>query len=413
MKKQLLCVLLIAALVLSLAACGKAPEAKTLENGDMHLTIPAEYADLVIADTGEEGELFTVSEKASVEAAKKQGYEEHNGLGWLFAISCVTEEQAQQLRCGDMSGSEIFAKDSDGNYYLYNHPTDVRINREGEITEADMRQWSGLNEWAGSVMCGAFIEENPKLEAFTCGNTDLDIVFARIAFQSDVNYTISTLDYGPLDPKSVDAKPFLDKLMNGVLYDYADTQAPDGEYVVLSFPDEGVRYNFFRGDENMIRRVYDDGTETLYRATFTDGKTTSTAVMQEWYDAIAAQRDIDLLGYTPDSLLGRWAEKIAGRGLITVEKGENEGDYQIEIVWSRSAAEQAVWEMTARPVASNTLRYADGKHVVRTYSADGSFTEVTQYVNGTGVFTLNSANEIMWQDDIDHAGDDTVFISVD
>ena len=92
MKKRILALLLASLLVLALAACGApaqetAPaegnqEAASAENaaqetasGDaiktvvegMTFTIPAEFQDLVDVRTQEDGYLFTVAEKASVE----------------------------------------------------------------------------------------------------------------------------------------------------------------------------------------------------------------------------------------------------------------------------------------------------------------------------------------------------------
>ena len=57
-------------------------------------------------------------------------------------------------------------------------------------------------------------------------------------------------------------------------------------------PDEGVRYDFFIGEaeKNLVRRVYDDTSidPLLYKATFADGTTKITEVMQDWYNALAA-----------------------------------------------------------------------------------------------------------------------------
>ena len=270
MKKRILALLLAALLVPALAACGekasveaaagettaeeaapKGPAMQTLTNDGMNLLIPEEYKDILTVETpavSGEGDLFLVSETASVEAGKKQGHDASYGDGWLFGIRRVSEEEMKQMRCGDHSGSEFFAKDANGSYYVYTHPTDVRIAREGEITEKDMEQWGTLNEWAGSAVRDTFLAENARLERVSFGNSEMDVVFARIAFQKDLKYMISTLEYGPLEPKDVDPAPYLEKLMSGVAYEYSDEEAPDGEYVVLTFPEEGVRYDFFIGD---------------------------------------------------------------------------------------------------------------------------------------------------------------------
>ncbi len=46
----------------------------------------------------------------------------------------------------------MFAKDENGKYYVFYHPTDVRyMRRTNEQMEADQDQWTALNEWARTV----------------------------------------------------------------------------------------------------------------------------------------------------------------------------------------------------------------------------------------------------------------------
>ncbi len=420
-KKTVLSILLAAALAVSLTGCAKTekteetpapaaePEQITQEtarlNGGLTLTIPEEYADLVLVDTPEndpDGMLFSVSEKASVDAAAADGQDDW-GAGWLFGISRISEEKLHEMLCWDMSGAEVFAKDAEGNYYLYTHPTDVRLYRQGEIDAAATEQWSKLNEWAAKA-ADAFLADNAGLAAYTRGNSMLDMYLARAAYQQDANYTLATFTSDALAPNGMDAAPYAERLMG---YESMETaplaETPAGEYVVLSFPDEDVRFDFFYAESNFVRMVW-SGNEELLKLTYADD-TEASAVAQEWFDALAEAN-----GVSP--MLGRWAEKIAGRGLITIMGGEN-GTYDVVIDWSSSAFEKACWEMTATAQDDGSLRYENGRHFIRTYTSETEYTDAEQYTNGTGTFTLNSANEIMWQDDVDHAGDDTVFISVD
>ncbi|MBR3238255.1 MAG: right-handed parallel beta-helix repeat-containing protein [Oscillospiraceae bacterium] len=119
------------------------------------------------------------------------------------------------------------------------------------------------------------------------------------------------------------------------------------------------------------------------------------------------------LGCRPDDLVGRWAEKIAGRGLITIKK-TSEGEYSVLIDWPSSAFERAIWEMTATPAGEGgALKYEDAKHYVRTFQSDTEYTDELKYENGSGMLYLNSANEVMWEDKVDQAGENCVFISTD
>ena len=117
-----------------------------------------------------------------------------------------------------------------------------------------------------------------------------------------------------------------------------------------------------------------------------------------------------LLGYTPDSLVGTWSEKIAGRGYISIGKSSDDL-YHVQINWGNGATEMYVWTMTASPLESNTLHYDDCRHSIITIAEDGSDSEALVYENGSGSFTLLSTNELMWQDDVEQAGQDTLFVS--
>ncbi|MBQ8934018.1 MAG: hypothetical protein IJ061_07015 [Lachnospiraceae bacterium] len=386
-----------------------------LSNG-MKLSIPEKYKDLLVIDTPDnspEGVLISVSEKASIEAAAKTS-SETDGAGWLFGISCITEDALHDRLCYDMSGEEVFAKDEDGGFYMFLHPTDVRVVREeNQYSNETMKAWSELCEWADSAK-ETFLADNPDLSPEYRGNSPVESYLARTAYMEDVNYTVSTLEYGPLEPNGVDPKPYVKRLTENAVYELVtDEEAPDGEYAVLNFPDDDTRFDFFfmEGKENYVREVWSDGqNEELYHVEFQDPSVKASAIMQEWYDAIAASRDMAALEYTPDALIGSWAEKVAGRGVIEISKGADD-TYEIQINWGDSANTMYVWNMTATPDGSNGLRYENGRSAILTFDEKGNETEEVRYENGTGRFYLNSANEVMWEDETDHQGDDCVFVS--
>lgn len=319
--------ILIPALVLSLAACGtsgtsdtaasepaaetktqetettaaetpaettaEAATEKVYENGGFKLTVAADMADKITVDTpekSEDGVIFDVYETASVEAAKAKG-EENNGLGWLFAICVRDADSVHNIMMDSLGGEDILAVDADGNYYVYYHPTDVRYERETtEKMQEDQDQWTAACDWANSVK-ESFISENTGLTAVNWGGTDVENWLARAMYGGDnFKYTVSTLEFGPLDPKDVDPKPYFDKLTTGATFERVEEEAPDGEYAVLNFEDQDTRLDFFfmEGKENYIRVTWNNDQNTdLYKVTYADGTTKASAVMQEWYDAIA------------------------------------------------------------------------------------------------------------------------------
>ena len=461
MRTKALCILLAAFLLLSLAACAAkpaapageatpapagtpseapvtpeptqeptpepAPEAggetepaapETVENGGLTLSIPAGYSELLIVETpenDENGRLFSVWEKASFEAARAQGFEG----GRLFGIGRIGEEKLHELLCYDMSGQEVFARDGEGNYYVYYHPTDVQFVRDsyegvGDETNADWQQWAMLNEWASGSVRDVFREEN-GLTAYRRGNSLAESFLARAAYLEGAKYTVSTLEFGPLSPEGVDAAPYVERLLEGLTLEEADlSETPDGEYAVVYFPEEDIRLDFFFADGSYIRQTWAGVDELLYKASYADGETVASEVVREWYDAIASAHGLRSgEDGTYDPLLGVWADSIAGRAMITVSKDAPQGPYRVEVRWSGSAWETAFWNMTAAPGEDGkSLRYEDCTHSVVTFSGEDGTEETweTLYENGTGAFLLSDADELTWQDDEENAADGMVFI---
>ena len=382
-------------------------------NAGMTLLVPPEYDELLIVDMPQSGAtLFTVSEKLSVEADKLQGGS-GDGAGWLFSIGALSEIQLYDMLCFDMSGVEIFARDNTGICYAYYHPTDVRLVRENYGNKDDLAQWTMLNEWAWNEVRDTFIRENEGLARETYGNADLDIYLARTAYADNTKYTLVSPADEPMEPNGVYAAPFVMKLIRNTEVKAIDAaEMPDGDYIAIDFPDDDIRFDFFlaKGSRNIYRQVW-SGNEQYFELHFSDGETSAADVMLEWYDALAAADSMRELGYSPDDLIGIWTEKFDSYGQITVEKGAK-GTYDVFIKRPKDEGKEDIWEITARPMGEGgVLYYEYGKHTVRIYGSGEVYTEEVQYKNGTGKLYLNSAYEVIWQDDIDHAGDNAVFVN--
>ena len=258
-------------------------------NKEYVLSVPTAYNDLLnvkAAEDNEDGILFEVYEQASLDAAKAEGEEEY-GLGWLFSIGTTNEETLHEKQCDDMYGEDVIARNEDGTYFIQYHPTDVRIARESDITEEDMEVWSKLNEWASTVP-ETFVNDN-GLILDKLSNTNLDIYLARIAYQGFTDYTLSSLEHGVWGPAAVDPAPHLEKLKDVSFENAGDIEAPDGEYVVFTVPDEKVRYDFFfdPDGQNLVREVHEfedgDSYEVLFKANVPEGSPTINEIMNEWY----------------------------------------------------------------------------------------------------------------------------------
>ncbi len=388
--------------------------AAEFQNSGLTLTVPDEIAVkllIELPETGEYGELFSLTEKASVDAAKKSEIN-WDGVGWLFSIRRVSEEELHEMMCYDMWGARVFAKDMKGDYYLFERPTDVRMVREDYNDPAGIQEWSDLNAWA-VTMPQTIIAENYGFTPETRSNTMLDMYLARILYSESPKFTVSTTQFGPLEPDSDDTSAvsvYIRQLTEGVRYEplYGE-ETPDGEYVTLDFPDDDMRFDFFLldGKENLVRQVWFHGEdEMMYRAVFEDESKTASGIMLDLYHMLAQYAGL----YDPsaDQITGTW---MNGRCSITIEKSGEPDQFDVQILWGNSAFETSSWTMTAEKVGSSSslLRYENGKHSMLRSTAENEISEEILYENGIGTFAMQNENELLWYDETGHAADGSVF----
>ncbi len=307
MKKMMTGMMLAAAVTVLGASGVSADGVDKVDVQGIRFEIPEEIRDLVTVKTEglEEGELVSVYETASIDATKAMG-DDYEGAGWIFSIIRVPEDKMKELRCGELFGMMVFAEDDDI-YYVYDHPTDVRLIRESdeEMQEA-IEPWSEINEWANREVRQEILANNPELDEASYTNTDLDICLAQAAYQPGTKYELRALDYGPdpLDPSTLDEDDYIEDLAEDFTYDYlSDVEAPDGEYYVMSFDVYGdeMRFDFFKAPEgqNLIREVRmlgDEEYETFYQAKpkeADDADKTTTGIVAAWCEAIANNTEAD------------------------------------------------------------------------------------------------------------------------
>ena len=137
-----------------------------------------------------------------------------------------------------------------------------------------------LCEWAASVR-DSFAEKN-GLEWAGFGNSAIDMLVARAAWSDDANATLSTTEFGPAAVKGTDGTPYAEFVLQGGFFENEDDKAPDGEYVVLNFPDEDMRADFFFAP-GAYARIVSGNTETLYQAMMVDDNVSYAEAMQAWY----------------------------------------------------------------------------------------------------------------------------------
>ena len=80
-------------------------------------------------------------------------------------------------------------------------------------------------------------------------------------------------------------------MLDGAVYEMAETsEAPDGEYYILEFPETEERLDFFLMDaeKSYVRHVWmDEENAELYTITFEDKDRKASEIMAEWYQALA------------------------------------------------------------------------------------------------------------------------------
>ncbi|MBQ9330019.1 MAG: hypothetical protein IJ221_03435 [Oscillibacter sp.] len=374
------------------------------ENGGLTFEVKPKYNDLVTVETPQndpDGTLFTVSETASLEAG---GYE---GAGWLRSIARVGEDKLHEMLCYDMSGANVFAMDEDGNYYVKYYPTDVRFERATvEEMQRDQEQWTMLNEWADSAV-DSFMKAN-GLESKSFSNTPVDMYLARAAWDRDVNAALSTTEYGPVGIAGVDGTPYAEQVMGGWFWEADIDEAPDGESVVLNFPDEGVRLDFFFAPGAYVRLDMGDHEE-LYESVLYDATVAPAEIMRGWYYAACEKAGVKGADASLNGFVGTWYEKIAGRGEIVISRSLAPGRANIVVRWPESASVVDTWEMTAK-LEDGKLVYENGEwEVVEFDDAGNDWVKDSSY-DESGYFDLDDTGDLNWHDDNAERGGDSVFI---
>lgn len=301
MKKMMAGMMLAAAVTAIGAGAVFADSVDKVDTKGIAFGIPEEIRDLVTVQTDglDADTLVAVYETASMDAARNMG-EENNGAGWIFSITTIPEEEVKELRCGDMSGLEVFAEDEDI-CYVYAHPTDVRILREEETEyEGGLDQWGKINEWAWQEVRQEILANNPELDEEFYTNTYLDMLLAQGAYKPGTKFELRALEYGPdaLDPAAIDEDDYIEDLAEDFTYEVLpEAEAPDGEYYVLAFDADGeeVRYDFFKNSESLnlvreVRTVDGEEMETFYQANIKDADDadeTAAGIMEKWCKAVA------------------------------------------------------------------------------------------------------------------------------
>jgi hypothetical protein len=115
-----------------------------------------------------------------------------------------------------------------------------------------------------------------------------------------------------------------------------------------------------------------------------------------------------------DVYAGTYIEEIAGRGVITVTRGEDI-TYHVSIRWSGSAYDYSVWEFSGEFNGRGVLHYTDCVKTHYEYTSEDAETPETEtvYTDGTGYLKMSEEGTktgVIWSDDKEDAAADCFFV---
>lgn len=248
------------------------------------LRVPQDYDTLLLTEVSTDRNLFSVSERASIKAARKES-SAYEGAGWLFAIGKVSASELHEMLCEDMTGRKLFAQDNAGNYYIFYHPTDVRYMRETpEAMQRDQELWSKLCFWAWNDVPQHFLADN-DLISITADNSSVGIYLARVLYKPGTNYTLSKKGKKALTGNSEQATSFVNMLLYGNSFEMVQgKKKPQGEYITLTLPGENVTLDIFQSDGSTYVLESRLGLESnLYKGIPVEEHAEALSVAQDWY----------------------------------------------------------------------------------------------------------------------------------
>ena len=177
-----------------------------------------------------------------------------------------------------------------------------------------------------------------------------DPLHAHLAKLEETPYTLSTVEYDVMTPKdSAMAKIFVD-LLNDMTFIPTTAEAPEGIYVVLAFPEENIRFDFFlhEPEKNLFRFVKADGSEEMFEANVPEGRAEIANIMSAWADSVAdelglvppVEANLPEPGWILDSVEGKsWINDRATLEIFL----EDTDNYKVLISWGSSAWETTEW----------------------------------------------------------------------
>lgn len=212
----------------------------------------------------------------------------------------------------------------------------------------------------GLILCGSAAQATP--EEFH------QYLEKMITPGEESSYTIISLKYGTMKPvDSYSPKPFVDIMQAAMLHPVDSSEATNGEYIALAFPEDEIRFDFLFAfpEKNYIRQVNPDGSTELFTAELPEDVFLSVSAMLEMeadalhqYSSYQRQleQNIPEDGWVLDGLNGRmW---IDDRAVLSIDLSTL-NNYVVKIIWGQTTSLARIWDFNCE--------YDDEKQILTAY----------------------------------------------
>ena len=238
---------------------------------------------------------------------------------------------------------------------------------------------------------------------------DITAHLKRIADPADnVQYTISTLEFGPLEPGDFPPDEYVSLLLDMKYEELDINEWPDGEYVVLHFPEENLYYYFSLTEDHMdlVLRTDGENPNALYRVTAPADRAPASGVMSAWYTSLAD--DQGLIAYDrielPENAKGFEHDWFSDRVSLEIFPQDTDG-FQVFITSPAGPNERDEWTYVCYYAPETNTLNAD--HVTREkeiFDETGApeRLETLYEKESTAVFSLPAENRLQ----ISNSGED-------
>ena len=169
-------------------------------------------------------------------------------------------------------------------------------------------------------------------------------------------WTLATTEYGVMTPPAgYDFNAAAQTIQQAKLTPADAKETPEGEYIVLNFPEENVRFDFFcfaADRPSYVRQVNADGSEQLFTATMPeDVFVTPEMALEAEANALAEATGIssgEIVANVPEE--DGWIRDAVMNGTVWVDDRaslevflEDTDNFKVLISWGSSAWEHTEW----------------------------------------------------------------------